>query len=156
MPSGREASLHFFAGVFFAGAALADPAGLPDAAAEPLVVGAADADAVADIAAVDVAVADAVDVEVEAGIADDVSAGVDAVVGIALSVDDVDGVAGGLGGSPPHAAAMSEAAARVTNGMINGRELVRRAAFFMRASLSADAARCEHDAPFDKQFIRRA
>ena len=117
-----------------------------DADADALAIGAADA--VADA----VAVAVSAGVALDAGIADDVSVGLaDEVLGAEVSVD---GVAGGLGLSPPHAAAMIEAAARATNGMINGRELVRRAAFFMRASLYASAARCEHVARFDEQFTK--
>jgi hypothetical protein len=123
-------------------------AGLADAEADALAAG-AEALAVAVADAVIVAVAEAV--EVDAGIADEVSDGIaDDVLGIAVSLDDVEGVAGGLGLSPPQAAAMIEAAARATNGMINGRELVRRAAFFMRASLYASAARCEHVAHFNE------
>ena len=134
-------------------AALPEAAGLPDAAADALVAGAAEA--VADAVAVAVAVDVVAAVDVDVGEAEDVSVGMaEDVLGIAVSLDDVEGVAGGLGLSPPHAAAMTEAAARATNGMINGRELVRRAAFFMRASLYASAARCEHDAHFDEQFMK--
>lgn len=141
-PLGRE-DVHFFAGFF----ALA--AGFAEAEADALALAVIAADAVAE-AVVVIAGVDAV-VAVDDGIAAPVSVGIadePVLDGIAESVG---GVCGGFGGSPPHAAAMIEAAERVTNGMTNGRELVRRAAFFMGASLYAAAARCEHHAHFDKQ-----
>ena len=119
----------------------------------------ADADALALALVAADALADAVVAGVAAALAVDdgialVSVGIAAesvLAGMALAVSGVAGVSGGFGGSPPHAAAMIEAAERATNGMINGRELVRRAAFFMGASLYAAAARCEQDAHFDKR-----